>query len=203
MLVAAVVGSGIMGEQLSDGNTAIALLANALATGAALVVLILVFGPLSGAHFNPIVSLSFAIQRKLPWKEFTGYTVVQIAGGLAGVLLAHIMFDLPLIEPSTHERNGIGIWMGEVVASFMLLATILGCLRTRADMVAPAVGLFITAGYWFTSSTSFANPAVTIARSITDTFSGIYPADVSGFILAQVVGGVAATYVFKWLFQRS
>ena len=201
MLVAAVVGSGIMGELLSDGNTAMALLANAFATGAMLVVLILVFGPVSGAHFNPVVSLSFALQRKLGWAEFLAYTAAQIAGGVAGVMLAHLMFDLPLLDVSAHERHGIGQWTGETVASFMLLVTILGCLRTRADMVAPAVGLFITAGYWFTSSTSFANPAVTIARSMTDTFSGIHPADVPAFILAQIAGGIAATLVCGWLFR--
>lgn len=201
ILVAAVVGSGIMGADLSDGNAAIALLANALATGALLVVLILVFGPVSGAHFNPVVSLSFAVQRQLGWAEFAAYAAVQVAGGVAGVMLAHVMFDLPLVDFSAHERRGIGIWTGEIVASFMLLVTILGCLRTRADMVAPAVGLFITAGYWFTSSTSFANPAVTIARSMTDTFSGIHPADVPAFILAQIAGGMAATLVCGWLFR--
>lgn len=201
LLVAVVVGSGIMGENLADGNAAIALLGNTLATGAALAVLILIFGPISGAHFNPVVSLSFALQRKLPWPEFLAYIMVQMIGGVAGTMLAHIMFSLPLIEFSTHTRTGGGVWIGEIIAAFGLLATILGCLRTRPDVIPHAVGLFITAGYWFTSSTSFANPAVTIARSITNTFSGIRPEDVGGFIIAQIIGALLATAVFKWLLQ--
>ena len=203
LLVAAVVGSGIMGEQLAGGNAAIALLGNTLATGAVLVVLILVFGPISGAHFNPVVSLSFALQGKLKWAEFPAYVALQIAGGIAGAVLAHVMFSLPLIQTSTHVRTGIGVWTGEIVASFGLLATILGCLRTRPDAVPYAVGLFITAGYWFTSSTSFANPAVTIARALTDTFSGIRPVDVSGFIAAQITGALLATAAFRWLAQKN
>lgn len=199
LLVSVVIGSGIMGEQLAGGNAAIALLGNTLATGAALVVLILIFGPVSGAHFNPVVSLSFSLQRKLPWIECLYYIVVQIIGAVVGTLLAHIMFSLPLIEASTHIRTGVGVWTGEIVASFGLLATIIGCLRTRPEAVPYAVGLFITAGYWFTSSTSFANPAVTIARSLTDTFSGIRPDDVFGFVIAQIVGSVLATLVFGWL----
>lgn len=202
LLVAVVIGSGIMGENLADGNEAIALLGNTLATGAALVVLILIFGPISDAHFNPVVSLSFALQRKLPWPEFVAYIIMQIIGGMAGAVLAHIMFSLPLIEASTHARTGVGVWTGEIVASFGLLATILGCLRNRPDAIPYAVGLFITAGYWFTSSTSFANPAVTIARSLTDTFSGIRPEDVGGFIAAQIIGAVLATLVFKWLWTN-
>lgn len=202
LLVAVVIGSGIMGESLSGGNEAIALLGNTLATGAALVVLILIFGPISGAHFNPVVSLSFVLQRKLPWSEFLAYIIVQIIGGVAGAMLAHIMFSLPLIESSTHARTGIGIWTGEIVASFGLLATILGCLKKRPETVPYAVGLFITAGYWFTSSTSFANPAVTIARSLTDTFSGIRPEDVGGFIAAQIIGALLATAVFRWLWYQ-
>lgn len=202
LLVAVVIGSGIMGEQLAGGNAAIALLGNTLATGAALVVLILIFGLISGAHFNPIVSLSFALQRKLLWIECLAYVVVQIMGAVAGALLAHTMFNLPFIEASTHIRTGVGVWTGEVVASFGLLATILGCLRTRPDAVPYAVGLFITAGYWFTSSTSFANPAVTIARSLTDTFSGIRPDDVCGFIAAQIVGCLLATGAFYWLWAN-
>lgn len=198
LLVAVVMGSGIMGEQLADGNTAIALLGNTLATGAGLVVLILIFGPISGAHFNPVVSLSFALQGKLRWSEFFGYVTVQIIGGIAGAFLAHVMFGLPLIEVSAHTRTGVGVWTGEIVASFGLLATILGCLRSRPDAVPYAVGLFITAGYWFTSSTSFANPAVTIARSLSDTFSGIRPEDVLAFIAAQIAGSVLATVVFRW-----
>lgn len=199
LLVAVVVGSGIMGETMAGGNAAIALLGNTLATGAALVVLILIFGPISGAHFNPVVSLSFALQGKLPWPEFLAYIIVQIMGGVAGAMLAHTMFSLPLIEVSTHARTGIAVWTGEIVASFGLLATILGCLRNRPEAIPYAVGLFITSGYWFTSSTSFANPAVTIARLLTDTFSGIRPEDVSGFIAAQIIGALLATIVFKWL----
>ncbi len=199
LLVTAVVGSGIMGEQLAGGNEAIALLANTLSTGAALIVLILIFGAISGAHFNPVVSLSFALQRKLPWREFVAYALVQVAGGVAGAALAHLMFSMPLLMESTHPRTGLGIWAGEIVASFGLLATILGCLRSRPDAVPYAVGLFIMSAYWFTSSTSFANPAVTIARSFTDTFSGIRPGDVPAFIAAQVIGALLATAVFRWL----
>ena len=200
LLVAVVVGSGIMGERLAGGNEAIALLGNTVATGAALVVLILIFGPVSGAHFNPVVSLSFALQSKLSWGECLVYTAVQIVGGIAGTMLAHIMFNLPLIEFSTHERTGIGMWTGEIVASFGLLATIIGCLRSKPDAVPYAVGLFIIAGYWFTSSTSFANPAVTVARALTNTFSGIRPEDVSAFIAAQVIGAILATAIFRWFY---
>jgi glycerol uptake facilitator-like aquaporin len=203
LLVAVVVGSGIMGERLADGNDAIALLGNTLATGAALVVLILVFGPISGAHFNPVVSLSFALQGQLRWAEFPGYVLLQIVGGVLGTMLAHLMFDLPLIIASSHVRTGIGVWTGEIVASFGLLGTIIGCLKTRPEVVPYTVGLFITAGYWFTSSTSFANPAVTIARSLTDTFSGIRPEDILGFVVAQIVGGLVATALFHWLWTRS
>ena len=199
LLVAAVVGSGIMGEQLAGGNTAIALLANTIATGAALAVLILVFGTISGAHFNPVVSLSFSIRGLLPWKYYFPYVSAQVIGGMIGAVLAHIMFDLPIVALSTHERTGIGVWIGELVASFGLLVTILGCLRSRPDAVPYAVGLFITAGYWFTSSTSFANPAVTIARALSDTFSGISPNDVAAFIMTQVLGALIATGIFAWL----
>jgi glycerol uptake facilitator-like aquaporin len=202
-LVAAVVGSGIMGEQLAGGNVALALLANTIATGAALVVLILIFAPISGAHFNPIVSLSFAIQGKMRWSEVLAYVAVQVSGAIAGTVMAHLMFDLPLIAVSTHERTGLGIWTGEIVASFGLLATILGCLRNRPDAAPYAVGLFIISAYWFTSSTSFANPAVTIARSLTDTFSGIRPEDVLGFIGAQIVGALLATAMFGWFSKSS
>ena len=199
LLVAVVIGSGIMGERLAGGNAAIALLGNTIATGAALVVLILVFGPISGAHFNPVVSLSFMLQRRLQWVEYLSYITVQIMGGIAGAILAHVMFDMPLIQASSHVRTGLGIWTGEFVASFGLLMTIIGCLRNRPEAVPYAVGLFITAGYWFTSSTSFANPAVTIARSLTDTFSGIRPIDVPAFIFVQILGSLAATATFHWL----
>lgn len=203
LLVAAVIGSGIMGEQLAAGNAAIALLGNTIATGAMLVVLILVFGPVSGAHFNPVVSLSFALQRQMKWSDCLSYAAVQIMGGIAGAVLAHIMFNMPLIQTSSHVRTGIGVWTGELVASFGLLATIIGCLRSRPDAIPYAVGLFIVAGYWFTSSTSFANPAVTIARSLTDTFAGITPNDVPAFIAAQIAGSIAATFVFRWLWNSS
>jgi glycerol uptake facilitator-like aquaporin len=200
-LLMSVIGSGIMGEKLAAGNTAIALLGNTLATGAALIVLILIFGPISGAHFNPIVSLFFAWQRTLPWKEFLAYVPAQILGGIGGAVLAHIMFDMPLMEASTHARTGLGVWTGEIVATFGLLTTITGCLKNKPETVPYAVGLFITAGYWFTSSTSFANPAVTIARSLTNTFSGIRPEDVGGFITAQILGCLIATGVVRWLWK--
>jgi glycerol uptake facilitator-like aquaporin len=199
LLVAVVVGSGIMGQQLSAGNDAVALLGNTIATGAALIVLILIFGPISGAHFNPVVSLSFALQGELRWSDLLAYVPLQIIGGIGGTLLAHLMFGQSLLQASMHVRTGIGVWTGEIVATFALLATIIGCLRAQPPVVPYAVGLVITAGYWFTSSTSFANPAVTIARSLTDTFAGIRPADVPGFIVAQFVGAVAATFLFRWL----
>ena len=202
LLVAIVIGSGIMGERLAGGNIAIALLGNTLATGAGLAVLILIFGPISGAHFNPVVSFSFAVQKKLSWREFVPYIAIQIVGGIMGAMLAHVMFDLPLLIQSTHIRTGTGNWIGEIVASFGLLATILGCLRSRPEAIPYAVGLFITAGYWFTSSTSFANPAVTIARSLSDTFAGIRPEDVTGFIIAQILGALLATAVFGWLWRE-
>jgi glycerol uptake facilitator-like aquaporin len=192
-----------MGVQLADGNAALALLANTIATGAALVILILIFAPISGAHFNPVVSLSFALQGKLRWSELLAYIAMQIAGGIAGTIMAHIMFDLPLVTLSTHERTGLGIWTGEIVASFGLLATILGCVRNKPDAIPYAVGLFIISAYWFTSSTSFANPAVTIARSLTNTFSGIRPEDILGFILAQIIGGLLAISLFKWLWHKN
>jgi len=199
LLVAVVVGSGIMGERLAGGNDAIALLGNTLATGAALVVLILVFGPISGAHFNPVVSLSSALQGALRWPDAAAYLPMQVVGGIGGTVLAHLMFAEPLLQASMHIRTGIGVWTGEFVASFALLATIIGCSRARPDAVPYAVGLIITAGYWFTSSTSFANPAVTIARSLTDSFSGIRPSDVPGFVAAQILGALAATYALRWL----
>lgn len=192
-----------MGERLAGGNAAIALLGNTIATGAILVVLILIFAPISGAHFNPVVSLSFALQRQMAWTKCLSYAIAQIAGGIMGAILAHAMFSLPLIQFSAHARSGAGILTGEMVASFGLLAAILGCLRSRPEAVPYAVGLFITAGYWFTSSTSFANPAVTIARSLLDTFSGIRPNDVPGFIVAQIAGAFAATAMFRWLWARA
>ena len=199
LLVAVVVGSGIMADRLADGNDAIALLGNTLATGAALIVLILIFDPISGAHFNPAVSFSFALQSELRWGEFAAYAPVQIVGGLVGTIVAHLMFGEPLLQISTHPRTGIGVWTGEIVATFALLAAILGCRRARPDAVPYAVGLVISAGYWFTSSTSFANPAVTIARSLTDSFAGIRPIDAPAFMVAQMFGAVAGTLVLRWL----
>ncbi len=202
-LLATVVGSGIMAERLAGGNVAIALLGNTLATGAILMVLILIFGQISGAHFNPAVTVSFLLQRAISASEAVAYIVVQIIGGFFGTVVAHIMFNEPLLMASTTVRTGIGQWTGEFVATFGLVATIIGCLKTAPKAVPYAVGLFISAGYWFTSSTSFANPAVTMARSFTDTFSGIVPMDAPGFIAAQLVGAVAATMVFYWLWAPS
>ena len=202
LLLAVVVGSGIMGERLAGGNDAIALLGNTIATGAALVVLILVFGAISGAHFNPAVTLAFSLRREITGRDAALYVLVQVAGGLVGVMAAHFMFGEPLLVEGVRSRTGGGQWLGEFVATFGLLAAILGCLRTRPEAVPWAVGLFITAGYWFTSSTSFANPAVTIARSFTDTFSGIAPGDAPGFIAAQLAGAAAATAVFGWFWAE-
>lgn len=199
LLVAAVIGSGIMGEQLANGNMGIALLANTMATGAMLIVIILMFGTISGAHFNPVVSLSFALQRELSWQDFLYYIIAQCVGGIVGAMLAHIMFDLPLIMQSTHARTGVGIWTGELIASFALLLTILMCNLEKSEAVPYAVAMIIMAGYWFTSSTSFANPAVTIARALSDTFAGIRPEDVPAFIIIQVIGAVLATKTFHWL----
>ena len=198
-LLATVVGSGIMGESLAAGNTAIALLANAIATGAILAVLITGLGPLSGAHFNPAVTLAFLLRREITRRDAAYYVIAQVLGGLAGMLAAHAMFDLPLAQISETVRTGPAQWFSELVATFGLVATILATLRFRPEAVAYMVGLYITAGYWFTASTSFANPAVTIARSFTDTFSGIAPADAPGFIIAQLLGGAAAVAVFAWL----
>ena len=198
-LLATVVGSGIMGETLAGGNDAIALLGNTIATGAILAVLILIFGPLSGAHFNPAVTLSFLLQRQISAYHAVFYVAIQIVAAIAGVMAAHAMFGEPLLMASTHVRSTGGEWLGEGIATFGLVATILGCVRYRPDAVPYAVGLFITAGYWFTSSTSFANPAVTMARAFTDTFSGIRPVDAPGFIAAQLIGAVLATLVFGWL----
>lgn len=201
-LLATVVGSGIMAERLADGNVAIALLGNTIPTGAILVVLILCFGPISGAHFNPAVTLTFAIRKKIAPKDAGLYVLVQIIGGITGVVVAHIMFDNPLIDPSSTIRTGTGQWVGEFVATFGLIGSILCCLKTRPEAVPYAVGLYITAAYWFTSSTSFANPAVTIARGFTDTFSGINPASVAGFVAVQLVAAVLATTFFGWYLKR-
>lgn len=197
-LLATVVGSGIMGETLSGGNIAIALLGNTIPTGAILVVLILVFGPVSGAHFNPAVTLAFVVRREIAPGHAAVYVIVQIAGALLGVFVAHVMFGEPAFTASVNARTGVGQWTGEFVATFGLVAAILGCLRFRPEAVPYAVGLFITAGYWFTSSTSFANPAVTIARSVTDSFSGIRPEDAPMFIAAQFAAAIVATAVFAW-----
>jgi len=199
LLLASVVGSGIMAQRLSEGNLALALLANAIATGAALAVLILTFGPISGAHFNPIVTVASAMEGGIPWKEATIYVTAQGIGGVAGTLTAHLMFQLPLISISRHERSGGAQIFSEFVATFGLVCVIWGVSRTRPRMVAFAVASYIVAAYWFTASTSFANPAVTLARAVTDTFSGIRPADVPGFIGAQLAGGIAATLLFRWL----
>ena len=206
-LVAAVVGSGVMAERLSGGNVALALLANTIATGAALVALILTFGPTSGAHFNPVVTaadwgavtLADALEGGLTRAEASAYVPVQILGGVTGTLLAHTMFGLPAISISNHVRSGPAQFLSEFVASFGLLSVIWGCSRLRSMAVPFAVGAYITAAYWFTSSTSFANPAVTIARSLSDTFAGIRPADVPFFIAAQLLGALAATFLFRWL----
>ncbi len=195
-LLAVVVGSGIMGETLAGGNIAIALLGNTIATGAILVVLIIGFGPLSGAHFNPAVTLAFLIRREIGLRDASLYMLAQIAGGLVGMLAAHVMFELPLAQMSETARTGAAQWFAEFVATFGLVATILTTLRARPEAVAYTVGLFITAGYWFTASTSFANPAVTIARSFTNTFSGIAPAHAPGFILAQMMGAAIVTAGF-------
>jgi glycerol uptake facilitator-like aquaporin len=199
LLLAAVVGSGIMGERLAGGNVAIALLANTLATGATLVALILTFGPISGAHFNPVVSCADASQGGLTWPQAAGYVAAQCAGALVGVGAADYMFELPVYAWSRHVRLGMPQAFSEAMATFGLLAVIWGCSRRRSAAVPLAVGAYITGAYWFTASTSFANPAVTIARALTDTFAGIRPADVPMFILGQVVGGTAATLLFRWL----
>ena len=199
LLLAAVVGSGIMGERLAAGNVAVALLANTLATGAALVALILTFGPISGAHFNPAVTLADASQRGLAWTSVPAYLVAQVAGAYAGVAVAHVMFGEPLFAASRHARAGLPQLVSEFVATFGLLAVIWGCARSRVTAVPFAVAAYITAAYWFTASTSFANPAVTLARAATDTFAGIRPADAPGFIAAQLAGAAAATGLFRWL----
>lgn len=198
-LVAAVVGSGIMGDRLSGGNVALALLTNTIATGAALVALILALGPISGAHFNPAVTLSDAWLGGTLWRETPAYIVCQVFGGVSGTFAAHLMFGLPVVSLSHHMRTGPAQVFSEFVATFGLLLIILSCSRWNSRTTAFAVGSYIAAAYWFTASTSFANPAVTIARSLSDTFSGIRPADSPGFMGAQLLGGFAATLVFRWL----
>jgi glycerol uptake facilitator-like aquaporin len=202
LLLATVVGSGIMGETLSGGNIAVALLANALATGAVLYVLINIFGPLSGAHFNPVVTLAMAFSGRLPKSNIAPYIAGQTLGGIAGVVLAHAMFDLPLLQVSEKIRWGTGQWIAEATASFGLLLTIFGLLRSRSELIPQAVALYIVGAYWFTASTSFANPAVTLARSLTDTFSGIAPSCVLAFIVAQIVGASVAVIVAQNLFTE-
>jgi glycerol uptake facilitator-like aquaporin len=199
LLLAAVVGSGIMGERLSGGNVAVALLANTLATGATLTALILTFGPISGAHFNPVVTLSEASQRGMPWRDVPSYIAAQIVGAFVGVAVAHLMFGEPIFAASRHARAGASQWFSEFIATFGLLAVIWGCARQRSSAVPFAVGAYITGAYWFTASTSFANPAVTLARAASDTFAGIRPSDVPGFISAQCVGAAASTLLFRWL----
>jgi glycerol uptake facilitator-like aquaporin len=199
LLLAAVVGSGIMGERLAAGNVAIALLANTLATGAALVALILALGPISGAHLNPAVTLADAWQGGLAWRNVPIYLAAQLAGAFSGVAIAHLMFSQPLFSASRHVRAGSPQLFSEFIATFGLLSVICSCARLRPPVVALAVGAYITAAYWFTSSTSFANPAVTLARAASDTFAGIRPIDAPGFILAQLAGAAAATVLFRWL----
>ncbi|PXX42482.1 aquaporin [Undibacterium pigrum] len=199
-LLAVVLGSGIMAERLAGGNVAIALLANAIATGAGLIALILMFGTISGAHFNPIVTLSEAYQKNMPGKEVLPYIVVQVLGAFAGVAAAHAMFDAPLFFASEHVRTGMAQWWSEFVASFGLIAVIISCNRSRPAVTPFAVAAYITAAYWFTASTSFANPAVTLARAASNTFAGIRPVDTPGFIIAQLLGAAVATAVFCWLY---
>lgn len=199
LLVATVVGSGIMAENLAGGNVAVALLGNTIATGAILVVLIAMLGPISGAHFNPAVSLVFLMAGELPAASFGLYLVAQIVGGVAGTMTAHLMFDLPLLQMSEHVRHGPSQFLSEIVAGFGLIATILGCRRFRPKIIPVAVALYVVAGYWFTASTCFANPAVAIARSLTNTFAGIRPIDAPWFILAEIVGAAIAALLFRWL----
>lgn len=199
-LFAGVIGSGVMAEALSGGNVAVALIANTLATGAILFVLIAMLGPVSGAHFNPAVSGVMAARGALGWREAALYGAAQLAGGLLGAFAVHLMFDLPILQTSTKMRAGVGQWTGELVATFGLVVTILGTVRHRPEWVAPSVALYIVAAYWFTSSTSFANPAITIVRSLSDSFAGIAPGDVPGFIAAQLAGAALGALVGGWMF---
>jgi glycerol uptake facilitator-like aquaporin len=204
LLLAAVVGSGIMAERLSGGNVGLALLANAIATGGALLALILLFGPVSGAHFNPAVTLALALRGHFAWASVAGYIAAQIGGGALGVWLAHLMFDLPVFHLGVKTRSGLGQWAGEITATFGLVLLILGGVQQRLAALPQAIAAYIVGAYWFTSSTSFANPAVTIARSLTDSFAGIRPADAPGFILAQLAGAGLAVIFCRWLLpQRS
>lgn len=198
-LLAAVIGSGIMAQRLAGGNGALALLCNTLPTGAILTVLILIFGPVSGAHFNPAVTLAFALRGELPWPMALGYIACQLFGAIVGVWAAHVMFELPVWQFATKVRTGSGQWFAEGVATFGLLLTILGCVARAPGAVAYAVGLYITAAYWFTASTSFANPAVTVARALSDTFAGIAPAGVLAFIVAQLIGAALAMILARWM----
>ncbi len=198
-LFAGVIGSGVMAEGLAQGNDALALLANTVATGAVLYVLIAMLGPISGAHFNPAVTLAFALRRELPPREAALYVAVQLGAGVLGAFAVHLMFDMEILQFSTKARAGIGQWTGEFVATFGLVLTILVLLRTRVEAIPAGVALYITAAYWFTSSTSFANPAITLVRSLSDSFAGIAPGDVPGFVLAQLAGGIAATALAGWL----
>ena len=200
-LLATVIGSGIMAQRLSGGNDALALLCNTLPTGAILTVLILILGPVSGAHFNPAVSLAFGFRGEIPWPMVSIYVLAQLCGAVVGVWAAHLMFELPVWQFSTHVRTGSGQWLAEAVATFGLLLTILGCVARAPAAVAYAVGLYITAAYWFTASTSFANPAVTLARSLSDTFAGIAPAGVAAFIAAQLAGMLMAVVLGRWLWR--
>jgi glycerol uptake facilitator-like aquaporin len=200
-LLATVIGSGIMAQRLSGGNDALALLCNTLPTGAMLTVLILIFGPVSGAHFNPAVTLAFALRGKFHWQIAVTYLIVQILGAVVGVWMAHAMFELPIWQFSTHVRTGPGQWLAEAVATFGLLLTIFGCVARAPGAVAYAVGLYITAAYWFTASTSFANPAVTLARALSDTFAGIAPTGVLPFVVAQLVGAALAVALAQWLWR--
>jgi glycerol uptake facilitator-like aquaporin len=200
-LLAAVIGSGIMAERLAGGNAALALLGNTLPTGAMLTVLILIFAPVSGAHFNPAISIAFALRGEMPWRWVPPYIASQIIGAVLGVLIAHLMFELPLLQLATTVRTGPGQWLAEAVAAFGLTLTIFGCLAAAPGAVAYAVGLYITAAYWFTASTSFANPAVTIARAFSNTFAGIAPEGVTAFIVAQMAGMLVAVAVASWLWR--
>ena len=197
-LLATIIGSGIMAERLADGNVAIALLGNTIPTGAILIILINMLGPISGAHFNPVVTFIFMLKAEITTRQSVAYIICQIIAGIIGVWVAHLMFDEPLIQASQKIRTGNGQWFSEAVATFGLVITILLTLKTNKNMVATAVGLYITAAYWFTSSTSFANPAVTIARSLSDSFAGIRPIDVAGFIIAQFIGGYLAYLYCQW-----